>query len=417
MPETKNCIHQDRSDNACYGELIEYKSVSYCPLHYPESDRTLDFHGAYLAKLNNKDFNFKWVVFPLPIIFDQPFTFSAPADFSNAVFEKTVAFVDTVFSQPVTFHSTTFQGYALFQRVKFKDKVDFIQSDFEQPANFVESQFALVVSFLAAVFQNSVTFTHATFEREAIFSARFKDSVEFSSKQPANAFHLNSKVSFDWSRMDQPELTSFHNVTLRPYWFINSSPQKFRFINVEWNNDIQQEAIMARQFYDKSTLRLLGVVYRDLAINYEEAHWYREASDFRYASMDAIRLNKRGGRAFWTLHWWYWIASGYGERIMRAFVFLSAMWLIFAFIYTLAGFDPDRQTEVGGDQTTVSTAVPPKPLSLPKALVYSSGALFLQKPEPKPVTTFARAMVVAESVLGPVQAALLVLAVRRKFIR
>jgi hypothetical protein len=40
-----------------------------------------------------------------------------------------------------------------------------------------------------------------------------------------------------------------------------------------------------------------------------------------------------------------------------------------------------------------------------------------QKPEPRPTTTAAQALALFETILGPVQAALLALAIRRKFMR
>lgn len=57
------------------------------------------------------------------------------------------------------------------------------------------------------------------------------------------------------------------------------------------------------------------------------------------------------------------------------------------------------------------------PLKLNRALMYSLGVMTLQKPEPRPATTAAQAIVLAETILGPVQAALLALAIRRKFMR
>jgi hypothetical protein len=41
----------------------------------------------------------------------------------------------------------------------------------------------------------------------------------------------------------------------------------------------------------------------------------------------------------------------------------------------------------------------------------------VQKPEPKPLTGAAQTLVLLETILGPVQTALLALAIRRKFMR
>lgn len=51
------------------------------------------------------------------------------------------------------------------------------------------------------------------------------------------------------------------------------------------------------------------------------------------------------------------------------------------------------------------------------ALTYSAGVMTLQKPEPRPATRLARGLVLLETILGPLQAALLALAIRRKFMR
>ena len=58
-----------------------------------------------------------------------------------------------------------------------------------------------------------------------------------------------------------------------------------------------------------------------------------------------------------------------------------------------------------------------EPLPLKRALTYSLGVMSLQKPEPKPATGTAQTLVTLETILGPLQAALLALAIRRKFMR
>jgi hypothetical protein len=56
-------------------------------------------------------------------------------------------------------------------------------------------------------------------------------------------------------------------------------------------------------------------------------------------------------------------------------------------------------------------------MALSRAIPYSLGVMMLQKPEPRPVTSAARFLVILESVLGAAQAALLLLAILRKFMR
>jgi hypothetical protein len=57
------------------------------------------------------------------------------------------------------------------------------------------------------------------------------------------------------------------------------------------------------------------------------------------------------------------------------------------------------------------------PIEWRRAFIYSLAVMSLQKPEPKPLTGTAQTLVLLETILGPVQAALLALAIRRKFMR
>lgn len=146
-----------------------------------------------------------------------------------------------------------------------------------------------------------------------------------------------------------------------------------------------------------------------------------------------------------NLSWWYWLLSGYGERVARAFGVLLSIWLLFALIYStgnaswwqpkqparLAADASARETQpnAGKDappavreaQPTVREAQPAVaatvPLTLPEAVIYSAGVMSLQKPEPLPANKRAKALVLFETILGPLQAALLALAIRRKFMR
>jgi len=58
-----------------------------------------------------------------------------------------------------------------------------------------------------------------------------------------------------------------------------------------------------------------------------------------------------------------------------------------------------------------------QPLEFSRALTYSLAVMSLQRPEPRPLTNWAHTPVTFETILGPVQAALLALAIRRKFMR
>ena len=110
------------------------------------------------------------------------------------------------------------------------------------------------------------------------------------------------------------------------------------------------------------------------------------------------------------LTWWYWLASGYGERIGRAALGLVCIWLLFAATFTIVGFvrwEPKTATQAEATSATFDSYG--APLTFRRALTYSGAVITLQRPEPKPATAIARTAVLFQTILGPIQAALLAL--------
>jgi hypothetical protein len=135
-------------------------------------------------------------------------------------------------------------------------------------------------------------------------------------------------------------------------------------------------------------------------------------------ALDAERLETWHGFDFRRLNWWYWVASGYGERPFQALLVLFGILLLFGLLYTQVGFarwEPRLASEA--DAMVAKKDEDGAPLKLSRALTYSAAVMTLQRPDPKPATTAAQTLVLFETILGPVQAALLALAIRRKFMR
>jgi hypothetical protein len=59
----------------------------------------------------------------------------------------------------------------------------------------------------------------------------------------------------------------------------------------------------------------------------------------------------------------------------------------------------------------------PVSLDYRDSFIYSLRTGTLQKPDPQPTTKFAKILVATESIVVPLQAALLALAIRRRFMR
>jgi hypothetical protein len=379
--------------SACEGLAFfkEHEGKRYCVLHYPGKDKVAAFNEVLDRKLDAKDFDFQGVWFPDYV------------DFSGFTFTTRVNFNSATFSAAANFYSATFSAEAYFLFATFSARANFDHATFSARANF-----------------NSATFSAGAY----FDSATFRDYVRFVGNVERKIFDDNSSLNLQFARIEKPDRLSFHTVTLRPHWFVNVDARKFEFINVNWNwrnIDTKQEI---KSIDEKDTLsahRLLAIACLNLAVNAEENHRYEEASRFRYMAMEARRLERwESWRDFasWTLVWLYWLASGYGERVWRAFVVLIGVWLVAAALYTRVGFvrwEPRVSTQQEAAEARRDEVG--EPLRWPRALTYSLGVMTLQKPEPRPATNAAQSLVMLETILGPVQAALLALAIRRKFMR
>lgn len=453
--------------SACDG-LPFYKKREgkrYCVLHYPGKDKSAAFDEALERKLEAADYDFKGVWFPDEVDFFQR-TFAKPANFRLATFSARVNFDSAIFRASALFHSTEFGADANFDSVWFDEGAQFDAATFGAKANFDSSKFGAGAGFVSATFGAEASFDNtafgarvsfasaafgaganfhyaefhaeaffysvmfgarasfdrATFRAKADFSyATFKDYVMFAGTERVPAFSRESSLNLQFARSDRPDRVSFHTLGLRPHWFVNVDARKFEFINVGWGSGhirTKREIDDLEQGIVSSPHRLLSIACRNLAVNAEENHRYTEASRLRFMAMDARRLERWRGFAFWSLGWWYWLASGYGESIRRAFVVLAGVWLLAAALYTQVGFvrwEPRVSSEQEAWEAKRDEAG--QPLRWQRALTYSLGVMTLQRPEPRPATDAAQAVVMLETILGPVQAALLALAIRRKFMR
>lgn len=365
--------------------------------------------------------------------------FRDEADFSKSYFEDYTDFSGSDFKSSVTFADCNFVGWVRMA-VGFEHRTDFAAAVFESEVDFSDSEFRGETRFWGTRFESAADFTETKVFAELNFSdATFVDAVRFGTPiWGGSCFAPDAELSFQYARIDHPERISFHTVELKPYWFVNVDSRKFVFTNVNWNS-----TSVAENLSPLDSPELLAIAYRNLAVNAEENHRYGEASTFRYLAMDTRRLteysfssldwlfrkinrtwgwriaHRKWGRiAFWQLSWWYWLASGYGERAFRAFIILLGIWLLFAISFTQVGFVvSDKDSLNNSDVTASKYEAWGRPLNFPRAVTYAAGVMTFQKPEPRPRTNTADALVILATILGPLQAALLALAIRRKFIR
>lgn len=401
-----DCKEQYRS--ACVKEEFyrECKGKSYCVLHFPGLQKSSAFAEALQRKTDKGgDFDFQGVWFPDEVDFTRR-TF-AESDFTGATFAAKAVFSRATFSEGAYFSGSTFKGEADFGGARFKEGVNFADSTFIKATNFKYAHFLKEVDFTGACFDDAVVFRDAT----------FGDHVRFAGgKDPV--FINSSSLDFQFARIEKADRISFHTLTMRPSWFVNVDPRNFRFTNVNWDWRTIKEELETVTSKNTSPHLTLATAYRNLAINAEENHRYQEASKFRYRAMDATRIQHWAGWDLRRLSWWYWGASGYGERVPLAAIVLLSVLVISAVIYTRVGFvrwEPKLSSE--NDATIARRDEDGAPLPLRRAVTYSAAVMTFQRPEPRPATMTAQIIVLLETILGPVQAALLALAIRRKFMR
>jgi uncharacterized protein YjbI with pentapeptide repeats len=401
------------------GPSFEHEGRHYCVLHYPSGEKSDDFKKALDTKLVDRDFNFQGLWFPDDADF-RGFTFDTPVDFRDArfvgeadfrksEFKAGTRFRYAKFSKEANFRFAKFSKEANFQGVEFGADADFGHAEFTVDADFKYAEFAAnrSASFRVAIFSAVANFYYANFYSAADFSkasfidvayfygATFRDYLKFEGEGQ------HQVLDFRYAKIEKPDRVSFHALNLRPDVFLNVDAREFDLVNVHWDDldDITKQIDELKGKTASEPHRLLAITYRQLATNAEENHRYEEGSRFRYWSMELWRMEQGRDFSISLVGWLYRTASGYGERIGKALFVLSMIWVTFAFAYLLTRHIQMREW-----------------YDIFKALNYSLSVMTLARPD-KPAGVLTPALVTFESILGPVQAALLALAIRRKFMR
>lgn len=393
--------------------------------------------------------------------------FKKHATFGYSKF-KNASFSDSKFSdeqnEKLNFFDAEFKGFAIFSNVTFPHSLNFSNSIFFDIAAFNSSEFNKTY-FNSVEFKKDVFFSYSTFQNEVSFEkTKFRNNVDFSKTKILNqvqfigdsynkVFSTNQIVSFDDGFIEKPERFFFHAVVLCPNWFVNVDARKFVFQDVDWknangtlNNAKKELEALQKQEITGRPQRLLAITCRQLADNAENNNHYEQASNFRRMAMELVFLEKslalrlwliypiilfniRGetklrykkraekvyerweqkqkktisfGQSIDPLHYLYRWLSCYGESWRRAFVVLFIILATSTWLYTTS-FCVFKDEIQGFDVW--------------EAISYSLRVMALQRPEPQPANVFAKIIVAFETILAPLQLALLALAIRRKFMR
>jgi hypothetical protein len=260
-------------------------------------------------------------------------------------------------------------------------------------------------------------FYEARFSSELSSFARasFKERVSFIGRADNAVFGARSWVQFEHCRIDKPELLTFNTVLLRPGWFINVDVRKVDFTDVKWYGvtdgprvKVKEEIKALEKHGVGSPYTRLAQACQRLATNAEENRNHLHASSFNYWAMDAQRKGQWASAfALWRLIWWYWALSGYGERTWRSAAWLVGILVGVALLYLLVGYVEVDERSLSGIWQAFS-----------QAIVYSLGVMSRQAERLSgSESTLLRSLVLIEGIFGPLQVALLALALRRRFMR
>jgi hypothetical protein len=368
---------------------------------------------------------------------------------SNAKFCGNATFASAVFEEDVLFKKTQFLATSFFNRAIFNKNNSFDNTFFQGDVSFCETVFnaGSETSFLEVIFGSKVSFD----------KAKINGYVSFFGSDENEIFYEDKNIlAMDNIRVNGKDKLLFCNVLLRPRWFVNCDPRNFIFTTIHWgwSRGFGGIGYVHKELGDlmerKIDRRLLRIAYSNLAVNAEENNRFGESSAFRKMSFEADRLERISQRKNWwdklrkyfsgksdrtllelfdesrpgVLQFLYRWLSGYGESWARALFVLFTIWAISAVLYlsplvsfyrwdTKVSSRDESQTSLQENKVDKEG----RKLNPGEALTYSFAVMALQKPEPKPLGLFTGSLVLAETVLAPIQLALLALAIRRKFMR
>lgn len=375
---------------ACFTEILVFE--------YAEVQDAIDFS---VADFNKADFSNSRLTYTN---FDGSFFLERPK--LNKCELRDITVFSTARLPGIDLSESVVDGHINFTLTRFENVVAEWEAKRLQECGFVDnlkpSSDTIIICFDNVTFKAAVTFKYNELYQE------------------------RALLSFDDAIFEKPERVRFVSVSLPPHSFMNVDPRKFHFIDTRWGFIDKRTALSDAQKALKKHGRVysapvLELAYRQLAVNAEENNRYEQAAELRYLAMEVAR-SMRWRRIDWLrLSWWYWLLSGYGEKVRRAFAVLLAVWIAFAAIYWLCQDSTWWQIKQTGvtvvsDKAEISNARA-KPFTVSEALIYSANVMALQKPEPIPANKRAKLLVLLETIFGPIQAALLALAIRRKFMR
>jgi uncharacterized protein YjbI with pentapeptide repeats len=403
-------------------------------------------------------------------------TFAQGAAFHHASFSGQADFNKVTFGAAALFAGATFKYGADFHHGVFSGESDFAAAHFTRAASFSAAQFLSSANFRAATFSAEAHFSGAEFHRDADFAwATFAASVDFVHTVFAGGVDFNSTqfagiANFRDTDFRDPALVLFRRVNehadhgMSARFFGCRGLEYIHFQDVHWSRPsgrllLRDEVDLADEKWadQKETQEVVADVYRRLLNNFEKNRQYTLAEECFYGEMERRRLNlyhfplghAKGVREFYSRHKWahrlgeslsatnfYRLLSNYGSSYTRALGALAVLLLIFALLLPVFGL---RMSARSGLQFECPGAVAGSPrastiswscaLGSPQPArqlwrIFGAGVLasletasFQKDHMVESATPGTRVVEIFETVVVAAQAALILLAVSRRFRR
>jgi hypothetical protein len=393
-----------------------------------------------------EDANFIETIFAKTVLFGDT-KFYEKANFERAFFDEgtIVKFEGTTFLKEANFEGAIFKGYVRFDESKTppssnrekRKQVEFSAKDglnlryayIEKPEQITFNSVNLRPSWLVLCDARKFNLINV-------------DWTEFISKK---AKTVKNEIDYVKERLKNEDLKYCSNLLSLAYRQIAA--------NSEENNHFEQASHFRRMTFEaerfgrREDLKKWRAEFGSL--------WAKEEVECKKFIWKVGGYFKKifrhlGGFPWGILHRLYRFSSFYGESVGRAFFWFFTIWLVFACLYPFVHFShcpPEPKSASNNSPAAGNTnsdnkndaannnAEPAKtesskaeidktkrlcddsPLSWRESANHSLGMLFLQPVDAKPMTNMGIFLVFLERFLGFVQLALLVLAIRRKFMR
>ncbi|MCH7978794.1 MAG: pentapeptide repeat-containing protein [Acidobacteria bacterium] len=331
--------------------------------------------------------------------------FSVDVQFRGII--ESVSFTGAKFGGQADFSSVTFEGRSDFCWAVFGGRVVFSYASFNGVTDFSWVQFGSEAVFHNVNFKNKSTFGEVTFRDLAEFSgAIFADEAVFGGlagprDEPVHSTEREVMLAFSQVDLLKQERTRFQFMDMAGVSFLETDVRRVEFTDVWWPEKLLDERQSQEHEYP-----LVEKLYRQLRQNYEDQGNYPDAGRFYYGEMEMRRKAKPWWqRYFFSLTALYWLSSGYGQKARRAGLWVILLLVLFAWLYSIAGLQPSGESSPVLDSPWAAILHVGEVLTFARERTYAAA------------TDFGRWLSVAQTIVLPLQVALLVLAVRRSFMR